>query len=1146
FGRDGRGELYLIDPNLGNVFRIAAGSGASNHTPSDVWVGTVSGNWSVDNDWQDGGAPPVGGGSDQILEFNYLGDGPAPTFSNDLGTPFVANGLILNAAGPVGFTLDGNAVELVNNVAEAPFVEAFGIGTLLVNFDVVATDSFTLTGAGADLTIGGVISGAGGLTVDRVGALTTITSTTTYSGETKVTNSELHLSGTVASSSGVTVEDRGRLTLAYATADDKIGDTASVTLESGEFVVRNDDVSAVTETINQLILKAGTANTVTLLGSAAPMILDADSIVREAGAAVLFRGTDLGEAGASQAHFVTAPALIGGGGLAGSTTISIIPLALADQDDAGEGSSFVTYDAVLGIVPLDTQTEYATAIVSGTTSDDNVNSTGAINDINAATTLNALRIDTGGSLAGSGTLTLTSGSVLASGVNGGIGVTSLELANSESIIWTNEDLTISSAINASDSLTKAGDAQLVVSGATSIPGETLVLGGSLVANGTTFTSSSLSLQGEGSEFIAESGTTTIGEISISRGAQLALTTDQTLTVSGATTVNGDGVLRIDGGTLHTDVLNNVDGRIFFVSGLLDITGSSFEVGAAGPLGSTLILDSAKSVNVSGTTSIAAGTISLNGGTLISDQLVLDGLGATLSATSGTLDVNNMLLSNGAAPTFAAGENVAINQDVVIDSTSTLTLNGGSLAAAQLVNNGGTFDFTAGTLQLTGSGLTISAGEPLGDNVTLDDGKNLDVSGTTTIGPGGTLTLANGSFNTAELIVRGPNSNLALNGISPTVGDFTLTNGATQVLTAAQSLVVSGTTHIQPGSVFSLTGGALTTGDLLVDGALDFQAGTLELTAQGFTVGPDGLFGSILVLASGQHLKTSQDVAVDATGMLHLQDNSSVETAVLTNQGIVELNGLTANLESTSFVNQGVLRGTGRVLADLDNHVLGDVRVQLNERLLLQGVTHTNAGRIEVIGGEIEFIGALTNAAGTGEIVARDATLRFSGGLTNSGSMNLSFGTSDVFGDITNANTIIVSGGSSLTFYDQFVNDGEHRTSDGSTSVFFGSVTGAGTFTGTGTTAFEGDFQPGNIAAGISFSGDVGFGPAASREIEMGGTAPGTEFDMLAIDGLASLDGTLLVDLFDGGAGLFEPAAGDSFEIISAAGGLTGQFTPSLP
>jgi hypothetical protein len=52
-------------------------------------------------------------------------------------------------------------------------------------------------------------------------------------------------------------------------------------------------------------------------------------------------------------------------------------------------------------------------------------------------------------------------------------------------------------------------------------------------------------------------------------------------------------------------------------------------------------------------------------------------------------------------------------------------------------------------------------------------------------------------------------------------------------------------------------------------------------------------------------------------------------------------------------------------------------------------------------------------------------------------------------------------------------------------------------------------------------------------VEIGGTAPGTQFDQLVVTNGASINGTLEVELIDVGAGLFAPSLGDTFEILVA-------------
>jgi hypothetical protein len=163
---------------------------------------------------------------------------------------------------------------------------------------------------------------------------------------------------------------------------------------------------------------------------------------------------------------------------------------------------------------------------------------------------------------------------------------------------------------------------------------------------------------------------------------------------------------------------------------------------------------------------------------------------------------------------------------------------------------------------------------------------------------------------------------------------------------------------------------------------------------------------------------------------------------------------------------------------------------------------------------------------------------------NQGTMNFA-GTANIDGAVTNAagGKIISGGGGATIFYDDVVNNGEIRTSTNGFTVFFGSVSGGGTFTGTGTVNFEGDLSPGNSPASINFSGDVGFGPDAALVIELGGTAPG-QYDQINVDGELTLGGTLEISLING----FTPSAGQSFDILnwgSLAGAFSSFILPSL-
>lgn len=97
-------------------------------------------------------------------------------------------------------------------------------------------------------------------------------------------------------------------------------------------------------------------------------------------------------------------------------------------------------------------------------------------------------------------------------------------------------------------------------------------------------------------------------------------------------------------------------------------------------------------------------------------------------------------------------------------------------------------------------------------------------------------------------------------------------------------------------------------------------------------------------------------------------------------------------------------------------------------------------------------------------------------------------------------------------------------------------------------------HPGLSVAQVQVAGEYVMGSAGTLHIELGGTTPGTEHDLMDVivssgpqaRALAELDGALVVELVDAGSGAFVPTTGDSFTILKApiAGidTVTGAFT----
>jgi hypothetical protein len=292
-----------------------------------------------------------------------------------------------------------------------------------------------------------------------------------------------------------------------------------------------------------------------------------------------------------------------------------------------------------------------------------------------------------------------------------------------------------------------------------------------------------------------------------------------------------------------------------------------------------------------------------------------------------------------------------------------------------------------------------------------------------------------------------------------------------------------------------------------------------------------LYGGVTELRlqpSGQ-LTVNEWFVIETGGRLNV--GGGVVTAVygFDNFGEIDLAG--GQINGGGSFNSGVLRGSGTV----GNYLL-------------------NFNRIQAIDARMQFTAEVTNFE-LAHIDARDALLEFNNGLTNFGRMNFSFGTSDVFGNVLNDTTgkIIVSGGAGVTFYGDITQSGTLTVSQvGSTNsvaVFLGNVYGGGA-SGGGDIFYEGEVHPGSSAALVSFENDVHFGAGATLEIELGGKLQGSEYDALDVTGTLSLGGTLAVSLIDptDGADVFQPAAGDAFDILDW-GSRTGTFAalelPSL-
>jgi autotransporter-associated beta strand protein len=269
-------------------------------------------------------------------------------------------------------------------------------------------------------------------------------------GGTARNAAHVHLTGTLTL-------DNGTMTIA-----NRLGPATALTFNGGTLHTQGTTV----ESFGPTIFAGGLATY--SLNSAATLTSSAASRLR--GAAANFADAGSGTSiTARRVFFTTPPALVGGNGAPGTPNLSIIPWAYGRGD--GGVNHLVTYDGTRGVRTLDPATEYASTIPPGL-STANVRISGT-QVLGAPATVNALYLNSASSrIAGSATLTVTSGAVLSAGSEISC---PLDFGNAEGIIHGG---LISGSISGTGGLTKTSSSTLDLASADSgYTGITTISGG---------------------------------------------------------------------------------------------------------------------------------------------------------------------------------------------------------------------------------------------------------------------------------------------------------------------------------------------------------------------------------------------------------------------------------------------------------------------------------------------------------------------------------------------------------------------------------------------------------------------------------------------------------------------------------------------
>ncbi len=628
------------------------------------------------------------------------------------------------------------------------------------------------------------------------------------------------------------------------------------------------------------------------------------------------------------------------------------------------------------------------------------------------------------------------------------------------------------------------------------------------------------------------------------------------------------------------------------SGIVNTTGDVTLASAAAGVGKATVTGTDSAWNITGGLNIAA----LGTGTLTVDK------GASLAAT-GALTISNPAGAavgtlNFDGGTIAAGGFTRSSGGIFNWSDGALLISGGALnnGGENLTINGADLN-DAPVLRLSSGAQSVAANLPnltIGTNrhaaVVVSGGSNFQ----TTTASLGTVDSGSGTLH-----VEGFNSKFSTTG-ELNIGGTSATSGGlgTVSIGPAGSITAGGTLRLWGGGKITVGGGTLRFNSLAANGgSVEFNSGTIQASSTLNATAPilDALLGATHILGAGRTIDvpgstmnlqselnisggtiSGNALAVNsgvilrvvsagsaafnsitnpAGARIYVADSTVSSVTSLTNGGELHLSGSTATVNAASLTNTGLVDGSGRINSVVTNNTAGQIRVAAGQRLEILGSSgsNTNNGLVDVDGGSIEFGRNVINSSvspSTGLFAARDAILRFQGGLANSGAITFTAGINDVFGDVMNQNNlatlgrIIVTGGAQANFFDDVVNNGTIQVSAAgslqSSAVFLGSLTGSGV-SGGGHVFLEGDTRPGFSPGTMAFGGDVSFGPLSTLDVELAGTTPGTQFDRVTVVDSAAVDGMLKVSLLGG----FKPVIGNSFQIFTAGGGLEGTFADEV-
>jgi hypothetical protein len=409
------------------------------------------------------------------------------------------------------------------------------------------------------------------------------------------------------------------------------------------------------------------------------------------------------------------------------------------------------------------------------------------------------------------------------------------------------------------------------------------------------------------------------------------------------------------------------------------------------------------------------------------------------------------------------------------------------------------------------------------------------------------------------------------GLTLTAGTFTNTGFTIEAQTGSRLTIATG------GAATTITGGTLSTSGT---GLIDVNTGTL---LQGVTIAStvqqdnnqfvriqNGLtnHGTWNMDAAGNLTRLTFEGAqtLGGTGSLVLSNspNNQIHTdgTTLTQGAGHTIRGAGRLLENSGgMINQGTIIADQATALTIDPSALGftnqgTLRAEATRTLTVtDGLSNFSAGTLT--GGTYDVIGTMrlvganitTNAAkiildGVGSqllsVASPGTTNALAGFATNAAAGDFTIKNGRNFtreGDFTNAGMMTIGALSTFTVdglpANDYIQTGGSTRVDGTLIATDDVLINAGLLFGTGTiqadeVVLAGMLAPGTSPGTLTITGKYLQQAAGTLNVEIGGLLAGTQFDVVNISGMATLDGVLDIDLFGG----FMPTLGQTFQIMT--------------